>query len=92
MTSGADIGSAEEKLNAVVLSQIGTCFADGNFWQLRFKAPAQFWKKMEHAAAMDKTNLKVEIPPVVLPVSRCIDMPVIRAAEDELELAATAGA
>ena len=47
VTSGADIEGAEERLNAVVLSQIASCFTAGNFAQLRFKAPLKYWQALE---------------------------------------------
>jgi hypothetical protein len=70
VTSGPNMEQAEARLNATVLAQIGTCYTAGNFSQLAVKAPAEYWETLSDAKELDKTHLKVEIPPVVLPVRR----------------------
>jgi len=70
VTSGRNLDEAEDRLNAIVLIQIGMCYTAGNFAQLRFKAPAEYWQALNDAKELDKRHLEVEIPPVVLPVSR----------------------
>jgi hypothetical protein len=70
VTSGKNIDEAEDRLNATVLVQIGTCYVAGNFAQLRFKAPAEYWQALSDAKELEKKHLEVEVPPVVLPVSR----------------------
>ena len=86
VTSGESIEQAEERLNAVVLVQIGTCFTRGNFAQLCFKAPAECWQALSEAKELERVHLEVEVPPVVLPVRRCVvTLPVYRH-ETELEL------
>lgn len=88
VTSGENIGHAEERLNAVVLAQIGTCFTSGNFTQLRFKAPVEYWQALSVAKELGRVHLEVEVPPFVLPVTRCVaTLPVYRH-ETELQLQA----
>lgn len=78
-TSGATVAEAEESLNALVLVQIGSCFAAGNFGQLKFKAPFEYWKALEGARQLNTVHLEVEVPPVVLPVDRrTVLLPVVR--------------
>ncbi len=81
VTSGADIKQAEERLNAVVLAQIASCYIGGNFGQLRFTAPEENWEALKTAKQLDRVSLEVEVPPVVLPVNRGIvaTVPVYRA-------------
>ncbi len=88
VTSGRTIGDAEDRLNAVVLAQIGTCYVGGNFAQLRFRAPSEYWTALSEAKDLGRTHLEVEVPPVVLPVKRSVvSLPVYRH-EAELELQA----
>lgn len=77
-THGMDLQEAEESLNALVLFQIGSCYTAGNFAQLKFKAPFVDWKELEGARPMETIHLEVEIPPVVLPVTRKVALPVMR--------------
>jgi hypothetical protein len=72
VTSGDTLEQAEERLNAVVVAQIGTCYSGGNFAQLRFKAPAEYWQALSDAKELEKSHLEVEVPPVVLPVKRSV--------------------
>ena len=72
VTSGTNIEEAEARLNATVLVQIGACYTAGNFAQLRFKAPTEYWRALSDAKELDKRHLEVEVPPVVLPVSRSV--------------------
>jgi hypothetical protein len=72
VTSGDSIEQAEERLNAVVVAQIGICYSGGNFGQLRFKAPAEYWQALSDAKELEKSHLEVEVPPVVLPVKRSV--------------------
>lgn len=77
--SGANLADAEKSLNALVLVQIGSCFSSGNFGQLKFKAPFEYWKALEGARQLDTVHLEVEVPPVVLPVERrTVLLPVVR--------------
>jgi len=79
VTSGRTIEQAEERLNAVVVAQIGMCFGGGNFGQLRFKAPSEYWGALSDARELERTHLEVEVPPVVLPVKRSVvNLPVYR--------------
>jgi hypothetical protein len=85
--SGANVSEAEENLNALVLIQISSCFSAGNFAQLKFKAPFEYWKALEGARQLDTIHLEVEVPPVVLPVERrTVLLPVVRS-ERELAVA-----
>jgi hypothetical protein len=72
VVSGTDIDKAEERLNAVVLAQISSCFTAGNFAQLRFKAPNSYWEALSEAKDLSKKHLEVEVPPIVLPVERSV--------------------
>lgn len=88
VTSGQSVDDAEDRLNAIVLAQIGTCFVSGNFGQLRFKAPSEYWQSLSDATELGRVHLEVEVPPVVLPVKRCVvTLPVYRH-ETRLELQA----
>jgi hypothetical protein len=88
VASGASIEEAEASLNAKVLQQIGSCWVNGNFSQLSFKAPAENWQALEFAKQMSPTHLSVEIPPVVLAINRmAAEIPVMR-----LEMLARAAA
>jgi hypothetical protein len=79
VTSGSDIEKAEDRLNSVVLAQIALCFTAGNFGQLRFKAPPQYWNALSDARELPRTHLEVEVPPIVLPVERShVSLPVYR--------------
>jgi hypothetical protein len=77
-THGRDLQDAEESLNALVLFQISTCYTAGNFAQLKHKAPFEDWQELEGAKTMDTVHLEVEVPPVVLPVTRKVALPVMR--------------
>jgi hypothetical protein len=77
-THGRNIGEAEESLNMLVLYQISTCYVAGNFSQLKFKAPFEYWQALEGARDMGTTHLEVEVPPVLLPVSKKFALPVMR--------------
>lgn len=81
VTSGATLEEAEEKLNALVLCQIGSCWVSGNFAQLRFKAPLEYWQELKNARHLETTGLEIEVPPVVLPITRkfAVSLPVMRA-------------
>jgi hypothetical protein len=81
VTSGRDIEHAEKRLNGVVLAQIAACFTAGNYAQLRFAAPDEFWTVLKHAKQLDRVDLEVEVPPVVVPVNRAVTatLPVYRA-------------
>jgi hypothetical protein len=78
-THGTNIEEAEESLNALVLYQISTCSRSGNFAQLKFKAPFEYWQALEGARNMGTVHLEVEEPPVVLPVTKKVALPVMRA-------------
>jgi hypothetical protein len=79
VTSGNDLAQAEERLNAVVLAQIGICYSEGNYGQLRFKAPSEYWKMLVDGKELERKQLEVEVPPVVLPVNRSsVQLPVYR--------------
>ena len=88
VTSGDNLEQAEDRLNAVVLAQIGSCYSAGNFGQLRFKAPAEYWQALSDAKELEKTHLEVEVPPVVLPVKRSVVSLLVYRHETELALAA----
>jgi hypothetical protein len=77
-THGNNIEEAEESLNALVLYQILSCYVAGNFAQLKFKAPFEYWQALEGARRLETVHLEVEVPPVVLPVSRKVLLPVMR--------------
>jgi hypothetical protein len=77
-TNGTSIEDAEESLNALVLIQIASCFAKGNFAELRFRAPFEDWQRLSGARSLETVSLEVEVPPVVLPVSRKVQVPVVR--------------
>jgi len=77
-THGTTIEDAEASLNALVLYQISTCYVAGNFRQLQFKAPFEYWQALEGARDMGTVHLEVEVPPVVLPVSKKVALPVMR--------------
>jgi hypothetical protein len=70
VTSGADMAEAEESLHAVVLAQIGCCYPTGNFSQLDFRAPSEYWQALLNGKDLDPVRLEVDVPPVVLPVKR----------------------
>ena len=79
VTSGKDVDEAENRLNAVVVAQIALCFADGNYGQLRFKAPSEYWERLSDAQELERKHLEIEVPPVVLPVKRSsVYLPVYR--------------
>jgi hypothetical protein len=79
VTSGDNLEQAEVRLNAVVLQQIAACYMSGNFEQLCFKAPGQYWNTLSSARELERAHLEVEVPPVVLPVSRrVVSLPVYR--------------
>ncbi|HKW76559.1 MAG TPA: hypothetical protein VJN64_13605 [Terriglobales bacterium] len=79
VTSGADLREAEQSLNALVLRQLSICFISGNFDQLRFKAPSEYWEMSQKARLLETVRLEVEIPPVVIPVTKKWSIPVTRA-------------
>ncbi|HYN16024.1 MAG TPA: hypothetical protein VES66_09600 [Terriglobales bacterium] len=80
VTSGPNVEQAEESLNTLVLYQISSCFVSGNFGQLSFKAPIEYWRLHRSAKPLPgAAELQVEIPPMVLPVSRSFGLPVYRA-------------
>lgn len=72
VASGAEMGIAEERLNTAVVAQIAACYMGGNYPQLRFTAPEEYWEAFRAAKQLDSTKLEVEVPPVVLPVNRGI--------------------
>lgn len=79
VTSGDSIEQAENRLNAVVLAQIATCYSSGNFGQLSFQAPTEYWRALSDAKELTRTHLEVEVPPIVLPVNRSVvALPVYR--------------
>lgn len=80
VTSGRDLEHAEARLNGVVLAHIGACYSAGNYAQLRFAAPEDFWTMLRKAKQLDRVSLEVEVPPVVLPVNRGVTatLPVYR--------------
>jgi hypothetical protein len=89
VASGVSIPAAEERLNAVVLAQIAFCFQGGNLGQLRFKAPAEYWQKLSKSRQLDKGQLEVEIPPIVLPVERgLVSLAVYRCEQELVQVAA----
>ena len=77
-TSGENLEEAEQSLDALVLIQIGSCYTSGNFAQLRVKAPFEYWQALDGANRLETRHLEVEIPPVVLPVTRKVSLPVMR--------------
>ena len=77
-THGKNIDEAQESLNMLVLYQISTCYVAGNFSQLKFKAPFEYWQALEGARDMGTVHLEVEVPPVLLPVSKRFALPVMR--------------
>ena len=77
-THGDNIEEAEESLNALVLYQISSCYVAGNFSQLKFKAPFEYCQALEGTRRLETVHLEVEIPPVVLPVTRKVLLPVMR--------------
>lgn len=79
VTSGDSLEEAEVSLNAIVLQQIATCYVSGNFAELQFKAPSEYWERHEQATLLDTTRLEVEIPPVVIPVTKKYNIPITRA-------------
>jgi len=78
-TNGETLEEAEENLNAMVLYQIGSCYVAGNFAQLQFKAPIECWQALEGSKHLSTVLLEVEIPPIILPVTRKVSLPVMRA-------------
>jgi hypothetical protein len=70
VASGDDVRTAEERLNTLVRVQIGSCYSCGNFGQLRFKAPPEYWEAQNDAKELPRAHLEIEVPPVVLPVDR----------------------
>jgi len=79
VTSGQNLEQAEARLNGVVLEQIASCYTSGNFAQLWFKAPNEYWTALSDATELKRAHLEVEIPPVVLPVQRSVvSLPVYR--------------
>jgi hypothetical protein len=77
-THGSTVEAAEKSLNFLVLHQIETCVLSGNYEQLKFKAPFEYWQALEGARDMGTVHLEVEIPPVVLPVTKKVALPVMR--------------
>jgi hypothetical protein len=79
VASGPDRAQAEDSLDALVLVQIASCFRNGNWTQLKVKAPFEFWQAIEDAKSLEKRHLEVEVPPIVLPVERhTVALPVVR--------------
>ena len=79
VASGDTTELAEARLNAVVVAQIASCWTSGNYWQLRFKAPVEYWQALADAKDLPKFKLEVDVPAVVLPVSRSVvSVPVYR--------------
>jgi hypothetical protein len=76
-TSGSSIEDAEASLDALVVVQIGQNFAAGNFSQLRFKAPFEYWEELNDAARLENRHIKIEVPEAVLPVSSFC-LPILR--------------
>jgi hypothetical protein len=70
VTSGVDINDAEESLNALVLTQIASCFASGNLSQLLIKAPKEYWECLTKAKLLGHAELQVEVPPVLIAVEK----------------------
>jgi hypothetical protein len=77
-TNGGDFEEAQQSLNMLVLHQISTCYVAGNFSQLKFKAPFEYWRALEGARDMGTILLEVEVPPVLLPVTKKFALPVMR--------------
>jgi len=77
-THGSSIEEAEESLNALVLVQIETCYTNGNFGQLFLRAPFEEWQELQAAKPLTPTSLEVEVPPILLPVSRKEQVTVLR--------------
>lgn len=88
VTSGNSLERAEENLNAIVLAQIASCYTAGNFAQFRTKAPAEYWQSLSDAKELERTHLEVEVPPVVLPVSRSVVTLAVYRSEKSLAAAA----
>jgi hypothetical protein len=89
VTSGKSIAQAEERLNAVVLAQISLNYSSGNFSQLRFQAPVDYWQKLNAAKELGKSFLEVEVPPAVLPINRnVITYSVFRSETEQMPAAA----
>lgn len=82
VTSAPSIEAAEASLNALVIQQIRTCFVTGNYSQLEFKAPSEYWQKHEHAKLLETVRLAIEVPPVVLPVDRKFSVAVTRTIQE----------
>ena len=78
VTSGATLAEAEEALNAMVRYQIRSCFLAGRWSQLRRRAPSEFWHIREQAKKLDQGELEIEVPPIILPISRKLNLPVVR--------------
>jgi hypothetical protein len=70
VASGSTLEEAEDRLNTLVLVQIATAFKSGNWSQLKFTAPPEYWHSIETAQPLESGRLEVEVPPVVLPVER----------------------
>ncbi|MGA9642303.1 MAG: hypothetical protein WBQ72_12985 [Terriglobales bacterium] len=83
VTSAEDRASAESRLNAMVRVQIAGAYGSGNFDLLFFKAPSEFWAKMDQASDLPKAHLRIDTaPPQYLPVEQRIfqvQLPVFRA-------------
>jgi hypothetical protein len=78
VTSGKTLEEAEASLNALVRYQIKSCFLAGKWAQLNRRAPSDFWQMREHAKKLDQGELEIEVPPIILPISRKLNLPVVR--------------
>lgn len=78
VTSAESFTEAEKSLNALVRYQIKSCFLSGKWAQLRRKAPSEYWELREQAKKLDQGELEIEVPPIILPISRKMSLPVVR--------------
>ncbi len=74
VASGTDINSAEQSLNALVEILLLNAIQSGNFANLEFRAPDEYWDRLPQAAPMKSGLLKLDSPPMVVNLSRHREM------------------
>jgi len=78
------IETSEAQLNTLVRAQIELAYRTNNLDAVMFLAPFEYWKQLETATPLKNTHLEIEVPPLVLPVSQQLALPVLRSQAEPL--------
>lgn len=66
----------EMRLDSLVRAQIKTIATQFNFADLSFSAPSEFWQQFYEGKEFRKTQLELEVPPIVVAVEQKVAVPV----------------